>query len=77
MTILATARANHLPFSLLAFSFLREYQKDPEFSLHDGFLVQDWLSLQDRRAPCGGVTWMRLAERIDEPPYHFLQTMTS
>jgi hypothetical protein len=29
------------------------------------------------RRLCGGVTWMRLTERVDTPPYHFLQTMTS
>ncbi|KAM0244909.1 hypothetical protein ACHAP5_005815 [Fusarium lateritium] len=29
------------------------------------------------RRSCGGVTWMRLTERTDTPPYQFLQTMTS
>jgi hypothetical protein len=161
MAILRTAQENFLPFSLRAFSYLNEYQEDPDFSIREGFMglghgalnedrttlrsckqlrgicgglvearattdpagQQFWnLSFTHQSIPemldrvdvkrdmesslahfdavdalshlifaevqfandkkaarrlCGGVTWMRLTERIDAPPYHFLQTMTS
>ncbi|KAF4457663.1 hypothetical protein F53441_423 [Fusarium austroafricanum] len=32
---------------------------------------------REARKQCAGVTWMRLAARIDEPPYRFLQLITS
>ncbi|KAI6765579.1 hypothetical protein HG530_006649 [Fusarium avenaceum] len=161
MAILRTAQENHLPLSLLAFSYLEEYQEDHDFSTRERFMVlghkvldtdrppsrsvkqlrgicgglveargitdpvaqQSWelgfthrsipemldtsgtkrdmesslahfdavnaLShlifaevqfINDKKAArrlCGGITWMRLTERVDTPPYHFLQTMTS
>lgn len=161
MAILQTAQENYLPLSLLAFSYLEEYQEDRDFSTRERFMVLDHKLLDVDRTPsrsvrqlrgicgglveargttdpvaqqswklgfthrsipemletadikrdmesslshfdavnalshlifaevqfindkkaarriCGGVTWMRLTERVDTPPYHFLQTMAS
>ncbi|KAM0186933.1 hypothetical protein ACHAPI_011440 [Fusarium lateritium] len=161
MAILRTAQENYLPFSLLAFSYLNDYQEDHEFSIREEFMSIDHKALDENRTPlksckqlrgiCGGlveapettdtagqqswtlsfthrsipemldrvdvkrdmesslahfdavdalshliftevqfsnnknaarrsyagVTWMRLRERTDRPPYQFLQTMTS
>jgi hypothetical protein len=154
IAILQAAQENHLPLSLLAFSYLEKYQEDHAFSTRDSFMGLDQKVLDVDRTPsrickqlrgicgglveasgtadpvlgfthrsipemletadtkrdmesslahfdavyalshlifaevqftndkkaarrlCGGVTWMRLTERVDTSPYHFLQTMT-
>ncbi|KAM0553170.1 hypothetical protein ACHAPJ_007457 [Fusarium lateritium] len=162
MAIVRAAMAHHVAFSLLAFSFLDDYQQDPEFSIRDDFLTSDRTTKMDNRtesscnkqlrgicgglvqncqldaklrpgtwgnlgfthrsipemldglsvrqamesslvgfnsvnalshlvfaeiqclddkrsakSPSAGVSWMRLAERIDAPPYRFLECLES
>ncbi|KAF4970351.1 hypothetical protein FSARC_2607 [Fusarium sarcochroum] len=162
MDIVRTAMANHIAFSLLAFSFLDEYERDHEFSIRDDFLNSDHTAEMENRSElsynkqlrgicgglvqnyqldentrprtwgnlgfthrsipemldglsvrqamestlvgfnsvsalshltfaevqslddtkmarplCAGVSWMRLAERMDNPPYRFLECLES
>lgn len=160
MSILRTGQKHHLDFTILEFSFLEDYQKDPQFSIRDNVLdgshqggnkaspatylkrirgmcggliechmpgspqsrgrpaslsfthrsIYEMLDREDmkqdmdsclgtfnsvdalshttfataRQLPgeagkilCLGVSWMRLAEGIDRPPYRFLQAMRS
>ncbi|KAF5678618.1 hypothetical protein FHETE_1170 [Fusarium heterosporum] len=64
MAVLRTAQENELPLSLLAFSYLDDYQKDPEFSIREGFMSLDGVLDEDRtpqksckrlRGTCGGL----------------------
>ncbi|KAH6949468.1 hypothetical protein DER45DRAFT_580376 [Fusarium avenaceum] len=62
MSILRTAQKHHLSFTLLEFSFLEDYQKDPQFSIREDFLTD---VLRTKRPPatynkrlrgiCGGL----------------------
>jgi hypothetical protein len=65
MAILRTAQENYLPFSLLAFSYLNEYQEDHDFSICEEFMGLKHGAQDKDRAPlrickqlrgiCGGL----------------------
>ncbi|KAM0281709.1 hypothetical protein ACHAO9_010549 [Fusarium lateritium] len=58
IALLQTAKAKNVQFSLLAASFLEEYDKDTEFCMRDSFaeLQKDWEILRAQlRGACGGL----------------------
>ena len=79
MALLKAGSSNELPLSLLAFSFLDRYQKDPEFAVQHDFPthVTDSNGRDDDDAParyqkqlrrvCGGLVEHRQSDKWDEP----------
>ncbi|KAM0351043.1 hypothetical protein ACHAPU_002824 [Fusarium lateritium] len=69
MAVLRTAQENHLPLSLLAFSYLDDYQKNHDFSTREEFLSRDHRALNKGRTTqrsckrlrgiCGGLVEAR------------------